>query len=336
MALPTRSALEQNDILTTYAEEWLSRQALNQSWTIHPILDYLLDTKANLGGGKEILVPMKDGYSANGDSFDRGSTINLDHINHLTHSRASWRHVYESAYIDEIDEVEAVGSGAIFQYVEDAMERSMLAIADTVATQICASATGTSPDGSTDIQSIVEAIDATNTLQGWNPATAGQTYFASTETNSIGSFTTNGPATMRTTYNAVTKYKNLGAPTVIFCSDTAIKAYEATGLNLTTLMASGGKQGSADIGIKNLQYKGIPLVYEPHLDALEASLNGVMLWVNTNAVKLVTKPGATWSVTPWTNMLPANKLGKAMVVKFHGQLIVHARRPLAKLTGITL
>ena len=72
MALPNRSALEQNDILTTYAEEWLSKQALNQAWQIHPILDYLLDTKVNLGGGKEILVPMKDGYSAAGDSFDRG------------------------------------------------------------------------------------------------------------------------------------------------------------------------------------------------------------------------------------------------------------------------
>jgi len=336
MALPTRSALEQNDILTTYAEDWLSRQALNQSWTIHPVLDTLLDTKATVGGGKEILVPMKDGYSANGDSFDRGSTINIDHINHLTHSRASWRHVYETAYIDEIDEVEAVGDGAMFSFVEDAMERAMLAIADTVATQLCAATTGTSPDGSTDIQSLVEGIDSANTLQGWNPATAGQTFFQSTETNSIGSFTANGPATMRTTWNAVTKYKNLGGPDVILCSDTAIKAYEATGLNLTTLTASGGKQGSADIGIKNLQYKGVPLVYEPHLDALEGSLNGVMLWVNKQAVKLVTKPGATWSVTPWTNMLPAQKLGRAMVVKFHGQLIFHARRPLAKLTGIQL
>lgn len=335
MALPTRSAAALTDYLTTYSENYLNTTPLNQAFTITPILDYMLGDAKEADGGNELILPVLDGYTPAGDSYGIGSTLNLTHTNHMTQARYQFAQVYEPAYIDDVLWDRARGAGAKMDYVNGQLDRAKLAIAETVATQLCSSTTGTAPDGSSDITSMLDVIDSTGAIGGINPATAGQTWWAASETNSLGSFAANGPGAMRTTYNAVTKYKMLGAPNVIFCSDTAYKAYENSGLGLTTLMATGGKQGSADIGIPTLTYKGIPLVYDPHLDALEGSLNGVMLWVNTKGLKLVPRAGKTWKVKPWTDLLPTGRMAIGTVVTFVGQLCAQARSPLAKITGIT-
>jgi hypothetical protein len=335
MTLPTRSAASLTDFLTSYSENYLNTTPLNQAFTITPVLDHLLGEAVEADGGNELIVPVMDGYTPNGDSYGVGSTLNLVHTNAYTQARYQFAQVYESAYIDDVLWDRARGDGAKIDYVNGQLDRARLAIAETAATQLCASTTGTAPDGSSDVTSMLDIIDSTGAIGGMNPATAGQTFWAATETNSIGSFASNGPAYMRTTYNAITKFKMLGAPTRIFCSDTAYKAYENSGLSLTTLMATGGKQGSADIGIPTLTYKGIPVVYEPHLDALEGSLNGVMLWVNNKGLKLVPRAGKTWKVEPWFSMLPTGKKAIATVITLVAQLIAQARSPLAKGTGIT-
>lgn len=335
MALPTRSAASLTDFLTSYSENYLNTTPLNQAWQNTPLLDYLLSDAKDADGGNELVLPVMDGYTPAGDSYGVGSTLNLTHVNHATQARYSFAQVYEPAVIDDVLFDKASGTGAKLRYVEGQLDRARMAIRETVCAQLCAASTGTSADGSSDITALLEIVDSTGAVGGLNPATAGQSFWAATETNSLGSFATNGAAAMRTTYSAVSKYKMLGSPDVIFCSDTAYKAYENSGLALTTLMATGGKQGKADIGIPTLSYKGIPLVYEPHLDALEGSLNGVMIWVNTKAVFLAPKAGKTFKVDPWVNLLPNGRKAQGTVITFVGQLVAQARSPLAKITGIT-
>jgi hypothetical protein len=60
MALPTRSAAELNAVLTSYSEAYLNKKLTNQGFKIHPIVDHLLDSKATVGGGNEIVVPVLD------------------------------------------------------------------------------------------------------------------------------------------------------------------------------------------------------------------------------------------------------------------------------------
>lgn len=331
--LPTRSAASLTDFLTAYSENYLNTTPLNQAWKITPLLDRMLGAAQEADGGNELVLPVMDGYTPAGDSYGVGSTLNITHVNHATQARYQLAQVYEPAYLDDVLIDRASGTGAKLRYVEGQLDRAKMAIAETVCSQLCASTTGSAPDGSADITSLLDIIDGTGTIGGINPSN--QTYWVSTETNSIGSFASGGAAVMRTTYNAVTKYKMLGGPDVIFCSDTAYKAYENSGLALTQLTAPGGRQGSADIGIGSLSYKGIPLVYEPHLDALEGSLNGVMLWVNTRAIFLAPKAGKTFKVDPWVNMLPNGRKALGTVVTFVGQTVAQARSPLAKLTGIT-
>ena len=337
MTLPTRSAASLTDFLTAFSENYLNSTPLNQSWTITPMLDWLVKSADEADGGNEWIFPVMDGYTPNGDSYGVGSTLNLTHTNAFTQARYTPAQVYESAQIDSVLWDRARGSGAKINYVKQQLDRARLAIAETVAVQLAALTTGTADDGSSDVTSIMEVIDSTGAIGGLNPATAGQTWWASTEAT-VGSYTTNGPDAMRDTYNAVTKYKMIGKPNVIFCSDTAFQAAEEAGQSFLQVTNTGGPQGKVDTGIMNLSYKGIPLVYEPHLDALESTntpTGGIMLWVNTQALKLVPRTGRMFEVDPWFSLLPAGRRAQASVITCCLQLCAQGRSPLAKLQGIT-
>lgn len=335
MTLPTRSAASLTDFLTAYSENYLNTTPLNQSFTITPLLDHLLGAAQEADGGNEIVLPVMDGYTPNGDSYGVGSTLNITHTNAFTQARYQFAQVYESAYIDKVLWDRARGSGAKIDYVRGQLDRARLAVAETVATQLCAASTGTADDGSTDITALVSIVDSAGAIGGLNPATAGQAFWAATETNSIGSFTTNGLDYMRDTYNAVTKYKMLGKPTAIFCSDTAYQAAEEAGQGFLTFAPTTGALSSADLGIPTISYKGIPLIYEPHLDALEATLNGVMLWVNRKGIFLAPRSGRTFEVDPWVNMLPNGQRAMGTVITLMAQLVAQNRSGNAKGTGIT-
>lgn len=335
MALPTRSAASLTDFLTSYSENYLNTTPLNQNFTNTPMLDHLLGAAQEADGGNELVLPVMDGYTPNGDSYGVGSTLSLTHTNAYTQARYQFKQVYESALIDDVLWDRARGSGAKIDYVRGQLDRARLAVAETVAAQLCASATGTAPDGSSDITTALEIIDSTGAIGGLNPATAGQSWWAATENSSVGSFTTNGLDVMRDTFNAVTKYKTLGKPTAIFASDTAYQACEEAGQGFLTFAQPGGSLQSADLGIVSLYYKGIPIVYEPHLDALEASLGGVMLWVNNKALKFIPRAGKSFMVDPWFSLAPTGRRAKATWITFVGELCAQARSPLAKLAGIT-
>lgn len=332
--LPTRSAASLTDFLTSYSENYLNTTPLNQAWKITPLLDRLLGDAQEADGGNELVLPVMDGYAPAGDSYGVGSTLNITHVNHATQARYQFAQVYEPAYLDDVLLDRAQGTGAKLRYVEGQLERAKMAIAESVCQHLCASTTGTAADGSADITSLLDIIDSGTAAVGGITST-NQAFWAATEQNSIGSFTSNGATKMRTAFNASTKYKMLGGPNVIFASDTAYQAYENSGLALSQGNFTSGSSPALDIGGGALRYKGIPIVYEPHLDALEDSLNGVMLWVNTRAAFLAPKAGKTFKVDPWVNMLPNGRKALGTVVTFVGQLVAQARSCLVKQTGIT-
>ena len=341
MALSTRTAAELNAELTAYSENYLNDTPLNQAWTKTPLLDYVLGDAQEADGGNELVLPVMDGATPSGGPYGVGSDITLARKNPFTQARYQFAQLYEDMYIDDVLWDKANGGGARINILEQTLDYSRLAIKELVCRMLCAATTGGATvgrdDGSTHIGSLIPMIDSTGAIGGLNPATTGQTWWAAGEDSSVGSFTTNGPAAMRTAFLNVTKYQRLGTPDVIFCSVTAYKAYEASGLNLATLNFAGGKPSGTDIGVAgSMTYKGIPLVYEPHLDALEASIGGIMLWLNTRSIKLYPKAGKVFTMKPWTDMLAGGKFGRGSAIQFTAQLGAQARAPNYKMAGITL
>lgn len=329
MAKPTLTAWELNERVTTYTQEYLENKLINQSFTVSPLFDKCLNRGRDVGGANEIVVPVKDAYTPVGGWFVRGGTIAITHVDPFTTARYTWSFKQESVYLDYTDEEICEGDGANLRYIEESVDNGLERFYEGLATDFCATTTAT--NGFTCLFSL---IDATGAIGGLNPATTGQEFWAATETNSIGGSGAFANA-LRNAFRETSKYKGLGSVDIIACSKTAYDEYEKSGLNLTTLMATGGAQGSADIGIKNLQYKGVPVVYEPHLDAAETSLNGVMLGINSRWLKICKKPKDPMKFGGWVDMLPANRVARAGLFKGAFATVLYARRPHFKLTGIT-
>lgn len=333
MALPTRSAAELNARLTSYSENYLNRVVLNQSFTVSPLTDHLMENKWDYDGGNEIVVPIRDGYTPAGDWFERGGTVNVAHVNAITQARYTPKFLEEPLFIDWTDEQIASGGGATLQFVEETINGAVDRIYEKLALSIVASST-TSPAMTT----LLEIIDSTGAIGGLNPATSGQEFWASYEKASVGSFASNGPPEMRKALLAVTKYKGLGRPTAIFMSTTAYRAYQASNLSLANYFrAPGTKTLGSDLGTGVLTYEGIPVYYEPHLDTtIDTSTNtGIILFVNNKGVRLAVKPGSSMTMRPWVDMLPAGRVGRGTILTMTTQLVAQARSPLAKLTDVS-
>ncbi len=331
MAKPTYGPVDLNAVITAHTQEYLSRKLENQSFTVHPILDDLRASKKVYNGGVNVVVPILDGYTPVGGAFTRGSTIDLTHVDHATQARYAPVYYYEPVVLDFTDEAQAGGAGAMFDYVESAVDAGLMRIQEKVVTDLCAASTATNGIGS-----LLAYIDSTGAIGGLNPATAGQTFWAAHENSSVGSFGTLGAAALRNALLAVGKYKMLGRPTKIYCSTTAYQEYQKSGLSLSVVQwpNSSGSGRTTDIGTGTLNYEGIPVVYEPHLDALEGSLNGVMLGINTRGIGLAEKAQA-FSVDPWRDLLPGGRMARATTLKWCGNTWMGARSCNFKLAGIT-
>lgn len=195
MAKPTRSAAELNARLTSYAENYLSHVLTNQSFTVHPLTDHLMANAWDYDGGNEIIVPILDGYTPTGGWHSRGGQVNLQFVDHATQARYTPKFLYETITLDWTDEQITKGEGAALRFVEDAINSAVLRIWEALSLTICDSSTGGNAlagTTGTPLTCIAEIIDSTGAIGGVNPATTGQTFWASYEKNSAGSFTSNG------------------------------------------------------------------------------------------------------------------------------------------------
>lgn len=327
MAKATLTAWELNEKVTSYTQEYLTNKLVNQAFTVSPLFDAMLNKGRDVGGANEIVVPVKDAYTPVGGWFVRGGTISTTHVDPFTNARYTWSFKQEPAYLDYTDEEICEGDGASLRYVEESLDNVMERFYEGLATDLCGLTTPT--NGFACLDSI---IDSTGTVGGLS--TTNLANWKSTETNSIGgsgAFVNS----LRSAFRETSKYKGLGTVDIIACSKTAYEEYEKSGLNLTTMMNTGGVQGTVDLGIKNLQYKGVPVVYEPHLDANEATVNGYMLGINTRWLKVCKKPNDPMKFGGWVDMLPANKAARAGLCKGAFATVAYARSCHFKMTGIT-
>ena len=340
MGKPTRSAAELNARLTSYAENYLSHALANQSFTVHPLTDHLMANSYDYDGGNEVVVPILDGYTATGGWHSRGGAINLQFVDHATQARYTPKFLYESIVLDWTDEQITKGEGAALRFVEDAINAAIMRIWEALSLSICDSATSTNVTAATTgtpVTAIRDIIDATGAIGGVNPATAGQTWWAAYEKNSAGSFTSNGASQMRTAWTTITKYKNLGAPTKIFMSKTAYTAYLASGLSMSNIFRQPGGNMAVDIGTGTPTYNMVPVEYEPHLDTyIDTSTNtGIILFVNNNGVRLMVDPSSKMTISPFVNLLPGSRLGRAAVITLTTEAICQSRACLGVMTDIS-
>lgn len=328
MAKPTISSQDLNQVYTTFSENYVSTKLENQYYKNHTTWNWLQKNKRPYSGGSNIVIPVLDGIDPLGDAFLRAGTVAYQYADIATQARYELIQYREPIHLLQADEWKAEGMGAKLRFVQDSIDAGMERIAKRISGHLFVT---TQTAGR--INSLSVAVDSTGSFGGINPATTGQTWWASQEA-SMGSVASNLPTKLRAMWNDVTQYKGHAGPDLILGDDVFVEGYEATisthhEINSTT-SSNGGQYG--DIGFTGLAYKRCPVERDPYLTDAATSEAFVL---NSKTVYLLEKEGAGIQVLPWFDSRPAGTMGRATDIIWCGQLVTCSRAPNGKFTSVS-
>lgn len=319
MAKPTLTAYELNTTYSAYPQEYVSKKVHNQFYNENVLLNHLRKGKKSMPGGHDWHVLVQDGLTAVGDWFVRASTITYTATDPVTKAIYSPVFLREPVVLYEVDLVRAQGAGAVFSYIEQQIDSAKQRLRRKLTTALFATSAETNG-----VTPISVAIDATGALGGINPATAGQTWWASQETAS-GSFATRGLDDMRDMWLDVTKFDGMGAPDLILGDDTFVAAYEEAAVGHYDTQSL----NRANLGTSGLAFKTAPIERDTNCTS------GVVYFLNSNCIQLCEVEGKGLQLKEWVDGRPAGVMGMINDLVWYGQLCTFSRAPLGKLTGVT-
>jgi hypothetical protein len=174
-----------------------------------------------------------------------------------------------------------------------------------------------------DIDSLAVAIDGTGTIGGIAQAT--YTWWASTETGSVGSFAAGGIEAMQTMCNTLRNRKASNGPDLIVTTQTIFQYYQ----NATRAFSIRdiGQTKIGDLGVPQIEFEGIPIIWDPNCTS------GVMYFINSKGMQLVIDSKSNMKMTEFVK--PADQMGKIAQMYIRLQLVMLERRACGKLTGIS-
>jgi hypothetical protein len=156
------------------------------------------------------------------------------------------------------------------------------------------------------------------TLGGINPATAGNSFWSSTERNQAGALTQAGMAAV---YNTISVGND--QPTIIITTQALYEKYES-------LLESQIRYTDTDVadgGFQNLLFKGAPVTFD------DAATAGQMMFLNTKYLQLVAHSDVWFKPTPFVR--PTNQDAVFSQLLCYGQLTCSNRARQGYMFGAT-
>lgn len=324
MAKEQFAAYDMNSVLTSYFEDWFEKKPVNQSYKIHPLLDFFMSNKIVSSGGAYHKCAILDNVSPVGGFYRGDDTINFTGVDPITHAYYRWVRIQEPVVLTRANEEEAEGAGAILQYAEEQVDAAVYRILDKLATALVAS---TYTDG-LDMIPVMSLVDSTGTIGGINQSN--QSWWASYESNSALTFTATGPSDFETGWLSASKWKGIGEPDKVFVGDAVWNAIRATGFgSMTYFQNANGAAPAYNVGHGRLMYNDAEIVRDPYLNTNTA------LMLNSKTLGLCVKQGSDLKVEPWFDLRPGYKMGRATNVTMTCQTYIKSRAANAKWTNIS-
>ena len=313
-AIPgTLDTVALNTSLADYAKT-LTDNAYND-----PVIWRILNTASNkrlVDGGlslTETLIKEKQsagGFYLGADVLNNTQPNTLDTVEYL------WQNAYEPVTITRDEERQNSGQvHKILDLVATKTELSRKAIVDRLEQAL------STPVGEANNLIDLETLVNTGTLG--NIAGATSTYWQATVTAS-GAFATQGLTDMNTATLAVSSSATVDSPTAYITTKTVWGKFWNTRLPLERL--SNGDL-TANAGVRNLTFMGIPVVYGNYIKA------GLLFGLNMNYARLQVDSATDLITTDFIS--PVNQTVKVAYYLWRGQLTTGNRRRQFKLTGIS-
>lgn len=271
-------------------------------------------------GGLEIVQPLRFSKNSTAGAFTNYDILDTTPQSNETSARYEPTGEYATVSISWMEEQRNQGRGRLIPILMQKTDDAMDSLRDKLNIHLLADQPGA---GSKVPNAISEIIDVDPTADPARTTPIGSIGNANTwwrnKATSGGAFAVSD---MNTMYNDVSDGSDF--PTFVLTSQTVFEYYENSQVGLIRYQDT----RIADAGFTALQFKNIPLMWDPQIGITTA-----MYFINTKYLKLGTYAGGDFMTTDFVE--PADQAAKTAKILWMGQMYSTNRRRLGVLHSIT-
>ena len=307
MTLPTQT-VTLSDVFTRYAYNKIGgRKYKDNKYKNRPLLKLLRERKLTGDGGPNIVHPVNLGTSSNGKSLGRNETFSIEGDVNETWARYTWKTVIETCFVSWWDIREARGNQFKMTSVLDSrVDETGENMEDQIATMLSQDAAVVA----TDINPLLSIVATAGATGGLNPATDGQTTWASPEEDTIN---WNVEGIGRTRELHLAQSDNKGKPDVVLLPDEFFNETLEVGDAALVINQDASTRGGtkyADLGLQVPFILGMPVIHDPAWNTAQTA-TGLVL--DLSGIHLVVDPQWDMYMYPFKEMAHHGRLGQASV-----------------------
>jgi hypothetical protein len=273
-------------------------------------------TIRRISGGAKIVVPIIYGTNSTAASYSGSDTISTTAQTGISAAEYDWKQYAVTITINGIEEAKNNGEAEIIDLLEGKIMQAEETVIENMNTMFWADGTGNSSKDWIGLDLIVTKPNTA--LGGIDPTDAGNSWWASTETDEGGALAL---ATMANVYNTVSVGND--QPTILIGTQAVYESYEA----LLQPQLRYSDAGTADAGFQNLLYKGAPVTFD------SACTSGELMFLNTKYLRLVAHSDVWFKPTPFVR--PTNQDARYAQILSYGNLTCSNRARQGYMFGIT-
>lgn len=306
-----------NRLVSTTLEKYIPR-AEDNIFGSKPVLFAITNfgNVETLDGGTEIVQPLLYAELRNQGSYSGADTFLTDEDEGTTAASFDWGQYYGMIRLKNIDLAKNSGAPAVLRIVGQEVQRAELSIAESLDEMFVSDGTG---NGGKDWNGLKNIVSATTSIGGIDPTTAGNDFWQSSVTASVGA----QPdfSDLRAKYLAVSEGNDF--PTNIFTTETLYAWYDGLFESNQRFM----DPTMANQGFETIMFHSAPIAFDRNIDS------GYVYLLNLKYIYLY-KLGDNWfKMSDWEE--PINQDVVFKKVKLYGQLTVSNRKRQGLLTGVT-
>jgi hypothetical protein len=273
-------------------------------------------TIRRISGGAKIVVPIIYGTNSTAASYSGSDTISTTAQTGISAAEYDWKQYAVTITINGIEEAKNNGEAEIIDLLEGKIMQAEETVIENMNTMFWADGTGNSSKDWIGLDLIVTKPNTA--LGGIDPTDAGNSWWASTETDEGGALAL---ATMANVYNTVSVGND--QPTILIGTQAVYESYEA----LLQPQLRYSDANTADAGFQNLLYKGAPVTFD------SACTSGELMFLNTKYLRLVAHSDVWFKPTPFVR--PTNQDARYAQILSYGNLTCSNRARQGYMFGIT-
>ena len=309
-------ALTFDELLSTTLKNYVPKLTDN-IFSARPLFYALTNgqTIRRVSGGTKIVVPVIYGTNSTAASYAGTDTIPTTAQTGISAAEYDWRQYAATVTISGIEEAKNNGEAQIIDLLEGKIFQTQETIIENMNTMFWADGTG---NGGLDWNGLDLIVGKPNTTLGGIDPTAGNSWWASTETDEGSALALKS---MSNVYNTVSVGND--QPTIVITTQAAYESYEA----LLTTNVRYTDTDVAGAGFQNLLFKGAPVTFDGACTA------GEMMFLNTKYLQLVAHSDVWFKPTPFVR--PTNQDAVFSQLLCYGNLTCSNRARQGYLFGIT-